>query len=73
MKNGWRGSVTVEAAILYPMLLTVTFLLVQVTLRQYQAVGVQAARLYNAVVTERKMQTPDIIRAAGTAFDFFER
>lgn len=71
MQQGEKGSITVEAAFLYPFLLLVTFLLVQMTMRQYQATVVQAARLYEAVFSGRKLSTADLIRAADAAFDFF--
>ncbi|MBQ9768106.1 MAG: pilus assembly protein [Lachnospiraceae bacterium] len=73
MQQGEKGSVTVEAALLYPFLLLITFLLVQMTLRQYQATAMQSAQLYDAVFTERNMQSADLIRATDAAFDFFEK
>lgn len=63
---------TVEAALLYPYLLLITFLLVRLTVYQYVAVQEQAAILYDAVFTERGIETPDILRISDTAFDFFE-
>ncbi len=71
MKRNLRGSITVEAALLYPFLLLITFLLVKLTLYQYEAVGEQAAGLYDAVFTERELQTPEMVRASDTAFDLF--
>lgn len=68
-----KGSITVEAALIYPMLLLITFWLTQMTLRQYQATVVQATKLYDAVYTERKLQSADLIRATDTAFDFFQK
>lgn len=71
MRESEKGSVTVEAALLYPFLLMITFLLVQMTLRQYQATWVQAKQLYDTVCTERKVETPQLIRATDAAFDLF--
>lgn len=73
MRGDEKGSMTVEAALLYPFLLLITFVLVQMTLRQYQATAMQAGKLYDAVFTERKMQPADLLRATDTAFDFFEK
>jgi len=71
MQRSVKGSITVEAAFIYPFLLMITFLLVQMTMRQYQATVEQAAQFYDAVFTERKLQSPELIRGAETAFDFF--
>lgn len=71
MKRKLNGSVTVEAALLYPFLLTITFLTVQLTLHQYNAVGERAAKLYDTVFTERKFQASELVRASDAAFDFF--
>lgn len=72
MQQKLKGSVTVEAALLYPFLLLVTFLLVKLTLCQYEAVAAQAADLCRTMFTEWKLQTPEIIRASETIFDFFD-
>ena len=72
MKQRLRASMTVEAALLYPYLLLITFLLVRLTVYQYVAVQEQAAELYDAVFTERSIETPDLLRISDTAFDFFE-
>lgn len=73
MKQRLRGSMTVEAAFLYPFLLMITFVLVKLTIGQYLAVNRQAAMLYDAVFTEKKMQTSEVLRLADTAFEFFEK
>lgn len=72
MKRNVNGSMTVEAALLYPYLLFITFLLVRLTVVQYAVVREQAATLYDAVFTERNLQTSELLRATDTAFDFFE-
>lgn len=66
-----NGSVTVEAAVLFPVLFTITFLLVQNTLLRYEEVQQQAGILYDAVVREEKIAITDRIRIADTAFEFF--
>lgn len=68
-----KASMTVEAALLYPYLLLITFLLVKVTVYRYAEVCVQAARLYDTVFTEREMETSELLRLADTAFDLFEK
>lgn len=72
MQQKLKGSVTVEAALLYPFLLLITFLLVKLTLCQYEAVANQAADLCRTVFTGQKLQAPEIIRASETVFDFFD-
>lgn len=72
MKRRIQGSMTVEAAFLYPYLLMITFLLVRLTIGQYEAVNRQAARLYDAVFTEKQSETTELLRFADTAFEFFE-
>jgi len=64
---------TVEAALLYPFLLMIAFLLVKLTVGQYLAVNRQAAMLYDTVFTEKKMKTSEVLRLADTAFEFFEK
>ncbi|MDD6034738.1 MAG: hypothetical protein PUC30_00845 [Lachnospiraceae bacterium] len=73
MKQIIKGSMTVEAALLYPFLLLITFLLIKITVYQYRAVLTQAAELFDDVFTERELQAPELLRAADTAFDFFEK
>ncbi len=70
MKQRIEASMTVEAALLYPVLLLLTFLLVKMTVYQYLTVQKQAAELYDAVFHERKTETSEILRIADTAFDF---
>lgn len=72
MKRNVNGSMTVEAALLYPYLLFITFLLVRLTVVQYAVVKEQAVTLCDAVFTERKLQTSELLRATDTAFDFLE-
>ncbi|MBQ8846788.1 MAG: hypothetical protein IJ006_06560 [Lachnospiraceae bacterium] len=72
MKRRIHGSMTVEAAFLYPYLLTIAFLLVKLTVGQYEAVNRQAVRLYDAVCSEERTETAKIVRFVDTAFDFFE-
>lgn len=72
MKQRISGSLTVEAALLYPYLLLIAFLLVKLTVVQYAAVREQAGDLYDAVFTERSLSSSELLRATDTAFDFFE-
>lgn len=72
MKRRIQGSMTVEAAFLYPYLLTIAFLLVKLTVGQYEAVNRQAAGLYDTVFTEERSETVKLLRFADTAFEFFE-
>lgn len=72
MKQRVKGSMTVEAALLYPFLLLLAFLLVKLTVYQYAVVREQAAALFDAVFTERNMQASELLRATDTAFDYFE-
>lgn len=71
MKQEVKASLTVEASLLFPFLFLLSFLLVQLTLYQYEGVRNQAAALYDSAVTERKWSTPGAIRFTDTAFDFF--
>ncbi len=71
MKKRIRGSMTVEAALLYPYMILITVLLIKLTVVQYAVVNKQAADLYDAVFTERSLETPELIRATDTAFDLF--
>ncbi len=70
MKQRMKASMTVEAALLYPCMLLITFLLVKMTVYQYLAVQKQAAELYDAVFEERKTETSELLRIADTAFEF---
>jgi len=72
MKERVKGSMTVEAALLYPYLILITVLLIKLTVVQYTVVNRQAAELYDAVFTERGLENPELIRAMDTAFDLFE-
>lgn len=72
MKQKLRGSITVEAALLYPFLMFLTFLLVELTLSEYKETAGQAAELYKAVFTERELQAPELVKASDTLFDFFD-
>lgn len=73
MKNRVNGSMTVEAALIYPYLLLITVLLIQLTMYQYAVVRKQAAKLYDAVLTERETEPSELIRAADMAFDLFDK
>ncbi len=73
MKRRIQGSMTVEAAFLYPYLLMIAFLLVKLTVGQYEAVNRQAALLYDTVFTEKRLETSELLRLADTAFEFFEK
>lgn len=73
MKQRVKASMTVEAALLYPSLLLVTFLLIKLTVYQYTTVQYQAAELYDAVFKERKIEASELLRIADTAFDFLDR
>lgn len=70
MKQRITASMTVEAALLYPTMLLIVFLLVKLTVYQYAVVQMQAAELYDVVFHERKTETSQILRIADTAFDF---
>lgn len=72
MKKRVKGSVTVEAALLYPYFLLITCLLVRLTVVRYQVVQQQAAELYDQVFQQRKLQTSELLRLTDTAFAFFE-
>lgn len=72
MKRRIHGSMTVEAALLYPYLLTITFLLVKLTIGQYEAVNRQAELLYDNVFNERVLETSELLRFTDTAFELFE-
>ena len=71
MKKRISGAMTGEAALIYPYLLLITVLLIQLTMYQYAVVRKQAAKLYDAVVTEREFEASELIRAADMAFDLF--
>ena len=73
MKQRIKGSMTVEAAFLYPYMLMITFWLVMVTTDLYAAVNQQAAELYDAVFTEEVPAVSEVLRLADTAFDFFSK
>lgn len=73
MKKRVKGSMTVEAALLYPYMILITILLIKLTVYQYAVVKKQAAKLYDAIFTERVTETSELIRAADTAFDLFEK
>lgn len=72
MKKKISGSVTVEAALLYPYFLLITCLLIRLTVVRYLVVQKQAAELYDGVFKERKLQTSELLRLTDTAFDFLE-
>jgi hypothetical protein len=63
---------TVEAAFLYPYLLMIAFVLVKLTIGQYEAVNRQAALLYDTVFTDKRLGTSELLRFTDTAFEFFE-
>lgn len=73
MKQRFTASLTVEAALLYPTMLLLTFLLVKITVYQYVTVQNQAAELYDAVFIERKTETSQLIRITDTAFEFLSK
>ena len=73
MKQRFTASLTVEAALLYPTMLLLTFLLVKITVYQYVTVQNQAAELYDAVFKERKTETSQLIRITDTAFEFLSK
>lgn len=72
MKKRINGSMTVEAALLYPYFLLITCLLIRLTVARYLVVQKQAEELYDGVFKERKLQTSGLLRLTDTAFDFFE-
>jgi len=73
MKRRIGASMTVEAALLYPYMLLVMFLLVKLTVFQYAVVREEAAGLYDAVFTERKLSGSELVRLSELAFDLFEK
>lgn len=73
MKKRIHGSVTVEAALLYPYFILITCLLIRLTVARYLVVQKQAAELYDGVFKERKLPTSELLRLTDTAFDFLER
>lgn len=73
MKKCVKGSMTVEAALLYPYMILITILLIKLTVYQYAVVKKQAAELYAAVFTEPVAEISELVRAADTAFDLFEK
>lgn len=72
MRKRINGSMTVEAAMLYPYFLLITCLLIRLTVARYGMVRKQAATLYDEVFKERKLQTSEVLRLTDTAFDFLE-
>lgn len=73
MKRRIRASMTVEAALLYPYMLLVTFLLVKLTVFQYAVVREAAGGLYDAVFTARKLSNSELVRLSELAFDLLEK
>lgn len=73
MKRRLTASVTVEATLLYPTMLLLTFLLVKLTVYQYVTVQKQAAELYDAVFSEQKTEVSQLIRITDTAFEFLSK
>lgn len=68
-----KASMTVEAAFIYPYLLLITFLLVELTVYRYISVRKSAADLYDAVVAEQRITVTERLRLTDTAFDLFEQ
>lgn len=73
MKRRLTASMTVEATLLYPTMLLLTFLLVKLTVYQYVTVQKQAAELYDAVFSEQKTEVSQLIRITDTAFEFLSK
>lgn len=73
MKRRVEASMTVEAALVYPTMLLIVFLLVKLTVYQYAVVQQQAAELYDEVFHERTIETSQMLRIADTAFEFFSK
>ncbi len=71
MKQRINASMTVEAALLYPYLLLVTFLVVKMTVYEYVVVREQAAALYDAVFTRKQPGPSELLRLADAAFELF--
>ena len=71
MRKRIRASFTVEAALLYPFLLMITFLLVRTTVYQYAAVTERAAEFYDAIFTGKKLASSELLRLSDVAFDLF--
>jgi len=69
-----EASLTVEAALIIPLMFLVTFLLIRSTVYCYEAVKKQAGILYDAVVKEGEMVVSlgDVIRISDTAFEIFD-
>lgn len=71
-KRGATASLTVEAALLFPVLFAITFFLVQVTFVRYKEIQGQSGRLYDALLQEDSQEIADKIRIADTAFELFQ-
>lgn len=70
--KGAAASMTVEAALLFPVLFAITFFLVQATFARYEEVQGQSGRLYDALLQEDSLGIADKIRIADTAFELFQ-
>lgn len=66
-----KASMTVEAALLYPVFFMIAILFAKLTVYRYLEVQNCAAAFYDAVFTERKTETSELLRLTDTAFDFF--
>ena len=62
---------TVEAALLFPFLFLITFVLTQNTLVRYEEVINRAGELFDAAVREERFMAADKLRIADTAFELF--
>ena len=71
MRKKVKGSMTVEAALIYPFLFLVTLFLVRITMYQYVAVRQDAELLFDKVCGDHFLETPELIRISETAFDLF--
>lgn len=67
----WKGSMTVEAALLFPFLFLITFVLTQNTLVRYEEVTNRAGEFFDAAVREERFMAADKLRIADTAFELF--
>lgn len=71
MRKKAKGSMTIEAALIYPFLFLITFFLVRITMYQYVAVRQDAELLFDKVCGDHFLETPELIRISEAAFDLF--
>lgn len=73
LRKELKGSITVEAAVLYPFFLLLTLTLIVLTVKAYHTIQEQACQLYKEVVSEQRFSSSERLRFLDTAFDFFKQ